>query len=152
MDNPHITGFDADKREYSVTADRAIQALTNPSAVRLEEITARVKVGTQGSAAISAQSGNFDNRDSTLKLYGGIVVDSSEGYSLRMSDADIDLQAGTMSSENPVSVSYEDSTTTGESMSVSRGGQVIILDGGVRTTLLPPKRAPTSGAMEPAQE
>ncbi len=152
MDRPHITGFDADQREYSVTADRAIQALTNPDAVRLEEIAATVTVAGQGTALISADSGDFDNQESTLKLFGGIAVDSSQGYSLRMSDADIDLRAGTMKSANPVTVGYEDSTTTGGSISVSGGGQVIVLDGGVRTTLMPPKRSPAPAGVQPSQE
>ena len=151
MDNPHLTGFDADKREYSVRADRAIQQLTNPDAVRLEEITATVKVAGQGTATITAGAGDYDNTESTLKLHGGIAVQSSEGYALKMTDAEIDLRGGTMASTKPVTISYEDSTTTGESISVSRGGQVIVLDGGVRTTLMPPKRVPVSEA-QPAEE
>ena len=152
MDRPQITGFDADKREYSVTADRAIQALTNPNAVRLEEIAATVTVEGQGTADISAESGDYDNKESTLKLHGDIAVDSSGGYSLRMNGADIDLRDGTMSSANPVTVSYQDSTTVGGSISVSGGGQVIVLGGGVRTTLMPPKSAPLPAAAQPAGE
>ena len=152
MDSPQITGFDADKREYSVTADRAIQALTNPNAVRLEEIAATVTVDGQGTADISAESGDYDNKESTLKLHGDIAVDSSGGYSLRMNGADIDLRDGTMSSANPVTVSYQDSTTVGGSISVSGGGQVIVLGGGVRTTLMPPKSAPLPAAAKPAGE
>ena len=144
MDNPHLTGFDADKREYSVRANRAIQQLTNPDAVRLEEITATVKVAGQGTATVTAAAGDYDNNESTLKLHGGIAVESSEGYALEMSDADIDLRGGTMASARPVTISYQDSTTTGGSISVSGGGQVIVLDGGVRTTLMPPKRVPVS--------
>src|SRR5688500_12979918 len=30
MENPLLTGFDADERSYSLSADRAVQALTNP--------------------------------------------------------------------------------------------------------------------------
>lgn len=142
MENPHLTGFDADNREYSVEADRAIQALTSPSQVRLEDITARLRVPGQGTATIEAAAGDYDNTKSTLLLHGGIAVDSSEGYALRMTDADVDLRAGTMASSNPVTVSYEDSETTGQSLSVTRGGQLIVLEGGVRTVLMPPKRQP----------
>jgi lipopolysaccharide export system protein LptC len=140
MDNPHMTGFDADKREYTVSADRAIQALTDPDAVRLEEIKATVTVQGQGTATITAESGDYDNKESTMQLYGGIAVNSTEGYTLRMSDADIDLRGGTMKSPNPVTVSYQDSKTTGQSISVTGGGKSIVLQGGVHTTLMPPKR------------
>ena len=141
MENPHLTGFDAKNREYTVSADRAVQALSAPDEVRLEDITALVKVEGQGSANVTAETGDYDNAAGTLKLFGGIAVDSSEGYTLRLEDADIDLKSGTMSSSNPVAVTYGDSRTTGEKISVSGGGHVIVLEEGVRTTLMPPKRA-----------
>lgn len=150
MENPHMTGFDADKREYSVRADRAIQALTSPDQVRLEDITATVKVEGQGEATITAESGDYDNGAATLELHGGIAVESSDGYGLQMTGAAIDLRGGTMTSANPVTVTYEDSHTTGRSISVTGGGQVIKLEGGVRTVLMPPKReaAAAAGAEE----
>jgi lipopolysaccharide export system protein LptC len=150
MDNPHLTGFDRDRREYSVRADRAVQALTNPDAVRLESISATVKVAGQGEATITAGAGDYDNSTSALRLHGGIEVDSSEGYALRMQDASVDLRGGTMSSPNPVSVRYQDSETTGRSISVTGGGRIIVLEGSVRTTLMPPKRDPARP--EPAKE
>jgi lipopolysaccharide export system protein LptC len=148
MDNPHLTGFDADEREYSVQADRAIQALTNPDRVRLEEIEANVSVPGQGTAKITADAGEYDNKESTLRLEGGIAVDSSSGYALTMDGADIDLRGGTMSSSNPVSVRYQDSETTGQTISVTGGGRIITLEGGVRTTLMPPKRETAPDALE----
>jgi lipopolysaccharide export system protein LptC len=148
MDNPHLTGFDADEREYSVQADRAIQALANPDRVRLEDIEANVTVPGQGTAKIAAEAGEYDNKDGTLRLEGGIAVDSSSGYALRMDGADIDLRGGTMSSSNPVSVRYQDSETTGQTISVTGGGRIITLQGDVRTTLMPPKRSAAPDARE----
>lgn len=153
MENPHLTGFDARKREYSVTASRAVQALATPDEVRLEEIRAVVSMEGQGTANVTAHSGDYDNSAGTLQLFGGIAINSSEGYTLRMEDAAIDLKDGTMSSANPVAVTYGDSRTTGESISVTGGGHVIVLENGVRTTLMPPKRAVAgNGAGQEAKE
>ena len=140
MQDPKITGFDAEDRGYSLSADRAIQALARPDEVRLEDIEAEVSVAGGGSATVKAEAGDYDRSENTLKLHGVIAVDSSEGYSLRMTDAAIDLGAGTIASPNPVTVGYADSQTTGGSLSVTGGGQVIVLQGAVRTTLMPPKR------------
>jgi lipopolysaccharide export system protein LptC len=140
MESPELTGFDADGRRYSLSADRAIQALAEPDAVRLEDISAEVMVPGQGTATISAEAGDYDNTDSTLQVEGTITIDSSQGYALRMEGADIDFGAGTMTSSNPVTVHYEDSRTTGQSIEVSRGGDLIVVEGGVRTTLMPPNR------------
>ena len=146
MDNPNITGFDDDKREYTVSADRAVQPILNPQKVRLEAISAKVTVADQGTATITAESGDYDNTKGTLVLNGAIAMNSSQGYVLGMTGADIDLKAGTMSSRSPVSVGYQDSSTTGNSLSVTEGGNLIVLDGGVRTTLMPPRRPGAAGA------
>lgn len=146
MDNPQITGFDEDKREYTVSADRAIQPLLNPQKVRLEAIEARVSVSGQGTATIKAESGDYDNTTGELVLNGTIAMTSSQGYVLGMTGADIDLKAGTMSSQSPVSVGYQGSSTTGQSLSVTQGGSLIVLDGGVRTTLMTPRRPVATAA------
>ena len=154
MDNPHLTGFDEEGRHYSVQADRAVQALANPDQVRLEDIAATVTVEGQGTATITAAAGDYDNSESTLTLQGDVAIDSSEGYALRMEDADIDLGAGTMASANPVTISYQDSSTVGDSLSVTGGGASIVLEGNVRTDIMPPKRetAPAASTGELEQD
>lgn len=152
MANPHLTGFDADRRQYSVSAERAVQALTNPDKVDLEKIKAVVTVTGQGTTEVAADFGSYDNAQSALRLHGAIAVESSQGYGLRMNDAAIDFKAGTMSSPNPVTIRYQDSETSGDSIDVSGGGQVIVLRGGVRTTLMPPKRLRGAAASAPAMQ
>ena len=93
-----------------------------------------------GAATIIAEAGDYDHGMSTLVLHGDIVVDSAEGYAVRMRDADIDFKAGTLTSPNPVSVGYQGSEITGQRFNASKGGKILLFEGGVRTTLMPPKR------------
>ena len=151
MDSPHLTGFDESHREYTVSADRAVQPLAAPDQVKLEAIKAVVKPSGQGTATVTADNGDYDNRAGTLKLFGGIAVDSSEGYTLHLDGADIDLHAGTMSSSNPVAASYHDSNTTAGRLSVTGGGHTVVLEGSVRTTLMPPKRAAADAVQAPKE-
>lgn len=138
MDNPKVSGFDARNREYTVTAKRAVQALNRPDAVRLEGIEATVEVAGEGSATVNAGGGDFDNAESTLKLYGGIVVDTTQGYTLTLKNADIDFKAGTLVSPNPVTITQADSQTSGSRLDISESGKLVVISGNVSTTLLPP--------------
>jgi lipopolysaccharide export system protein LptC len=140
MERPTLTGFDKDNRRYEVSARTAIQNITTPNQVRLNEISAEITLPDKGSATITAAGGDYDNKASTLKLIGPIKVDSTFGYRLSMKNADIDLDAGTLVSKNPVTIRYQDSEITGDSMSVSDGGKVIVLEGRVESNLMPPKR------------
>ncbi len=58
-----------------------------------------------------------------------------------MTDADIDFNAGTMRSDNPVTVIYADGEITGQRFRATEGGKRILFEGGVSTTIMPPKRA-----------
>lgn len=140
MDRPTLTGYDKQNRRYKVSADKAIQKITNPNQVRLNDISAEVTLPDQGVATITAGGGDYDNSSATLKLIGGIRVDSTMGYQVSLKNAEIDLQAGTLVSRNPVTIRYQDSEITGDTMSVSDGGKRIVLEGRVESNLMPPKR------------
>ena len=58
----------------------------------------------------------------------------------RMIDAQVDFSNGSLVSENPITVGYGDSKLSGKRLSVTDGGKVILIEGDVRTTLMPPKR------------
>ncbi len=140
MDQPVLTGYDSDNRQYRISADRAVQNLATPDRVRLEGIRAEVTVEGRGGAVVTARGGDYDNTRGTLALYGGLALDSDDGIRVRMKNADIDFASGSLVSKNPVTVIYQDSETTADAMTATDGGNVIVLIGRVQTRLMPPKR------------
>ncbi|MGH6924771.1 MAG: LPS export ABC transporter periplasmic protein LptC [Propylenella sp.] len=143
MEHPNLTGFDGERREYSVAAERAIQSLANPNEVRLEAIKASIGIAEQGVTTIVAGAGLYDHEGRRLRLEGNVSVDSAGGYALRMTDADIDFLGGTMQSAHPVTVIYADSEVTGQRFFATDGGKRVLFEGGVRTIVMPPKRKAT---------
>ena len=140
MDHPHVTGFAGDGREYSLSADRAVQPLNNPGQVRLETIEAKITTAEGGTTSVTAEAGDYDHEKSAIKLLGPIRVDSADGYKLNMTDAEVDFHAGTLASGNPVSIGYGESEIAGDRLSVGDGGKHVVIEGRVRTVLMPPKR------------
>jgi hypothetical protein len=57
-----------------------------------------------------------------------------------MSDAHVDFGAGTMETDQPVSIGYGESEITGDHLSVSRSGKIITVEGSVHTVLSPPNQ------------
>ncbi len=148
MDRPHLTGFDHHHREYSIVASRAIQPLLNPNQVRLEDIEAKIETANGTTTTINAEAADYDHSNGVIKLLGAITADTPSGYSVHLTDADVDLSAGTLVTENPVTIEYGGSRVTGKRFSSSDGGKVIVIEGDVRTVLLPPKRTPDAAAPE----
>jgi lipopolysaccharide export system protein LptC len=146
MENPHLTGFGGNHREYSLRADRAIQPLTSPGEVRLEQIEASIEGAGDAVSRIVAEAADYHHDKGTVQLLGPVSIESAEGYVLRMTDAHVDFGAGTMTSGNPVSIDYADSKVTGTGLSVTEHGDLIVVEGKVRTVLMPPKRVPAPAA------
>jgi lipopolysaccharide export system protein LptC len=140
MDHPHVTGFAGDGREYSLSADRAIQPLNNPGQVRLETIEAKITTAEGTTTSVTAEAGDYDHQKSAITLLGPIRVDSADGYNLNMTDAEVDFHAGTLATDNRISIGYAESEIAGDRLSVGDGGKHVVIEGRVRTVLMPPKR------------
>ena len=137
MDNPHLTGFDADKREYRSSADRAIQALARPRT----RAAGGDRGGGRGAGARHCHDRRRGRRLRQSRRARSTLLGRHrasiprEGYALRMSDADIDLGAGTHGLRTIRSPSATRTARRRASRSaVSEGGKLIVLEGGVRTT------------------
>ena len=152
MDNPKLTGFAGNGREYSLTADRAIQPLNNPGQVRLETIEAKITTPNGGTTSVTAEAGDYDHEKSSITLLGPIRVNSADGYKLDMTNAQVDFHAGTLVSDNRIYIGYGDSEMAGDRLSVEDGGKHIVIEGSVRTVLMPPKRKADAPAAPSVQE
>lgn len=150
MENPRLTGFDDEDREYRVSASRATQKLTSPDQVRLEDIRAEIIAEGWGETSVTAAGGDFDNSARTLNLFGGIKLNSTEGYRLSMENADIDFTEGTLKTPNPVTIEFQGSQTSGDNLSVTNNGKLIVMEGRVQTTLMPPKKVNEDAEASPA--
>jgi len=146
MDRPHLTGFDRNHRAYSVVATRAIQPMSTPGKVRLENIEAKIESADGTMTTITAEAGDYDHGKNTIKLLGAVVVSSPDGHFLNLTDADVDFGAGTLVSENPTTIGIGENRVTGKRFSASEGGKVVVLEGDVHTLLMPPKNAPAASA------
>ena len=140
MEKPSVTGTDGANRRYVLSADRAVQKITEPEKVHLDNIRAQITIPERGTVEVTAASGDYDNGAGTLRLSGGVTARSPDGYIVQLGDADFDFSGRLMTTENRVEIVIQDSSTTGDRMRASHGGKVLILEGNVRTVLMPPNR------------
>lgn len=140
MDAPRLRGFQDETRPYEVTAEDASQDVREPHLIDLRELRANITIDDAGQTArIEAASGRFDTQSEYLVLERDVRVVSSTGYVLDLSVADIDFAAGTVTSDAPVSLTFNDGTIRAASMRITDGGDVIRFEGGVESVLAAPK-------------
>jgi len=120
MEFPKLHGFTADNRGYNVTAQYASQDLTQPNQIDLEKIEAKLELADKGWATLTANTGRYNTKSQDMVLGGGVRFDTSSGYGGTMKEAQINVQAGRLVSEQPVELNYLDGKLTADRMEVTQ--------------------------------
>jgi lipopolysaccharide export system protein LptC len=137
MQQPKIAGFTRDNRRYDMTAQAAGQDLTKPDMVELHGIHATMEMKDNAVFDTTARDGLYNSKTELLTLSQDIVVTSSSGYRVLMSEAVVDIKAGRVVSEKPVEVTTSAWTINANRMEVGEAGDVMRFDRGVTVLMAP---------------
>ncbi|MCO5160758.1 MAG: LPS export ABC transporter periplasmic protein LptC [Mesorhizobium sp.] len=137
MANPKLDGFTKDKLPYTMTAQRAVQDLKDTSLVRLEDIDARLPVDPKNTAKVVAKSGVYDNGKNTMVFDSPMTITTTDGMTARLNSASLDMNAGSMSTSDPVEILLNGSKITALSMNMADNGRVIVFENRVRVDIEP---------------
>ncbi|WP_407941233.1 LPS export ABC transporter periplasmic protein LptC [Mesorhizobium xinjiangense] len=143
MANPTLDGFGKDDLPYSMTAARALQDLSDTSAIQLEDISARLPLSAENFATIGAKAGIYDNEKNTLEITTPLTVETDDGMSITMQSAFIDIANGELKSNEPIDIRLDGSQIEADTFRVRDRGKVFIFEDRVRMQIDPKKlRAP----------
>jgi lipopolysaccharide export system protein LptC len=136
MESPHLAGYSTDQRPYELWAKAAIQDLTDPDHVELQTIRAKVLMEDRSTVTMDARTGFFDNKEQLLELRKDIFLQSSTGYEARLSQAYVDINKGTVTSDEHVDVKLLNGTLTSDRLSILNSGEVVRFEGNVVMNLI----------------
>lgn len=139
MQNPELNGVDKDNRPYSLNARQAVTNPLEPKQVELKGIDARVPMDEGLFANITAGLGFYDADAKTLKLGGEIDVVTDDGMKMHLVDADVDMDAGSLKTGNPVTITTEQAVISSQRMFVEGNGEKVVFENRVKMTLYPQK-------------
>ena len=144
MENPHMSGFSADRRPYELQAKAAIQDLTAPDHVELRTLRAKVMMEDRTNVTLDARTGFYDSKQQTLELKKDIFLQSSTGYEAKLSQASIDMNKGTVISNEHVDVKLLNGTLVADGLRILNSGEVVRFEGNVAMNLMmdPPEAPP----------
>ena len=137
MESPHLSGFTTDQRPYELWAKSATQDVADPNNVELHELRAKVQMEDKTGVTMDARNGLFDSKAQLLDLKDDIFLQSTTGYEARLTQASVDLGAGSVSSDEPVAVKLLNGTLDAKNLRITEGGALVKFDGGVTMVLIP---------------
>ena len=136
MEAPKLTGFSKDGNPYSVTAETASQDLTKTSTIELANIVGTFTTPDRGETVLKAKSGIYDSKEERMRLYGDIHIDSKDGgYSAVLHDAVAEPKKGTMRSDNPVTITFNEGNLRSDGVRILDHGKSAIFEGNVVVNL-----------------
>ena len=145
MESPHLAGFSTDQRPYEMWAKAAVQDLTDPDHVELKTLRAKVMMEDKSTVTMDARTGYYDSKQQLLDLRKDIFLQSSTGYEARMSQAYVDLNKGTVTSDEHVDVKLLNGTLVADKLRIYNSGEIVRFEGNVvmnLENLAPPEEPP----------
>lgn len=131
MESPHLAGFSADGRPYEMWAKAAIQDVTDPDHVELKTIRAKVAQQDGSIVTMDGRTGFFDQKKQLLDLRQDIFLQTSSGYEAKLTQAFVDMNKNTVTSDEHVDVKMLDGTLTSDKLRLYNGGEVVRFEGNV---------------------
>ena len=148
MESPHLSGYSTDQRPYEMWAKAAIQDITDPDHMELKTLRAKVLMEDRSTVTMDARTGYFDNKQQLLDLRKDIFLQSSTGYEAKLSQAFVDLNKGTVTSDEHVDVKLLNGTLTSDKLRIFNSGEVVRFEGNVVMNL--DKLGDDSASSQPA--
>ncbi|MCT7378576.1 LPS export ABC transporter periplasmic protein LptC [Chelativorans salis] len=146
IENPTLDGFTSDRRPYTVTAAKALQAIgTSDAPIKMEEIKATLPIDADDEATISAARGTFDRANDRLTLDTEITFRTTSGFVARLQSAEIDIASNDLTTDKPVEIEMDGMRINADSLHASNGGKKLVFENRVRVEIDPE-------TMRPAQE
>jgi len=148
MESPHLAGYSQDQRPYEVWANTAVQDVTDPDHVELHTLRGKMLMQDQSTVTLEAVNGLMDTKQQLLNLHKDIYVQTSAGYEAWLSQAFVDMNKNTVTSDEHVDVKWADGKISADTMKITNGGETVRFDGHVVMNIdkLPP---PTEAQPEP---
>jgi lipopolysaccharide export system protein LptC len=131
MQAPRIAGFTRDSRPYELTARAAAQDVAHPDTIELQGVHGKSEMPDKSVFEMTADSGVYDSKAEMLTLRQNIILKSSGGFEIYLSEAVVDVHTSAVVSEKPVEVRMQQGTIKANRMEVVDSGDVIRFGGGV---------------------
>ena len=144
MSNPRYLGRTRDAEPYELTAASAYVDPKKPSHIHLEQLAAELTPASRRDLRLVALSGLYNRAADKLDLDGDIALTTSDGYRFETQSARINLQAGQVVGDQPVTGWGPTGTLSADRFEIHDSGQLLRFEGRVKVTL------PPAGAQGPA--
>lgn len=143
MVSPSFSGRTEDGEPYTVTADWALPNGPKPTRITLHGIRAAITTKDGREAVMTAAEGVFYPNREWLRLTEGVVARTSDGYTVQMPIAELDLGSRILRVKESIRADGPRGSIRADTLqAVDSGGRSVIFRGNVRVVFTPQTVSP----------
>ena len=131
MELPRIAGFTRDSRAYELNAETAVQDITKPDIIELQNLRAKMELQDKDVVLVTANAGTYNTKADRIVLRDQIVVTSQQGYKALLREAAVEMKKGNVISDQPVEITLPNGMLKANRMEIRDSGEVIRFERGV---------------------
>jgi lipopolysaccharide export system protein LptC len=133
--DPKLTGYRKDGRTYEVVAKSDVQDLLDTNVTELVGVKAKIALGDNSTARVTAGSGVYDGRHDTITLREDVHIVNAVGYEFILKSMSMDLKSGDMASDEPVTLLLNGGKFDADRMNITDNGHKVTFEGSVKSTI-----------------
>ncbi len=137
MTKMRYVGTDAVNKLFSVEAASGHQDSPSEPKISLSDIKAEMSLEGTGPATVSARSGIYRTKESTLSLVGGVHIVTGNGFTLDMAGAEVDLKTHVATGQGSVTGQSTLGTLEAARMKILADDREGVFEGGVKLRIVP---------------
>jgi len=149
---PKLTGYRKDGRAYQVLAASAIQDLLDTNVINLVGVKAKISLGDDSTARVTADNGVHDSLHDLIKLRGNVQIRNAVGYEFFMDSMSMDFKTSDIVTKEHTTLLLNGAKFEGDQMSITDNGHKVTLEGSVKSIIDQNSTDASVGAMTSAEQ
>ena len=135
MNNPTMSGQTGGAQSYTLRADRAVQDLSTPDVIQLQDIRADIPINSDERATVAAELGEYNRAEDKMHFGQPLDISTTNGLVANFQSADLDIAKGNFQTDEKVRVKTEEAAIEALSLQMENSGEVIVFKDQVKMTI-----------------
>jgi lipopolysaccharide export system protein LptC len=134
-EDPKMTGFRKDGRAYEINASSGIQDILDTNVTDLVGVKAKVVMGDDSTARVTAGYGTHDSLHDTMKLRENVHIMNASGYEFIMKSVTMNFKSNDMVTDEPATLLLNGARFDADRMTISDNGHRVTFEGSVKSVI-----------------
>ncbi len=152
MEEPKMTGYRKDGRAFEVVATSGIQDLLDTNVTDLIGVKAKIVMGDDSTARVTAGYGVQDSLHDTIKLRENVHIMNATGYEFFLKSMAMNFKSGDIVTEEPATLLVNGMKIDADKMAISDNGHKVTFEGGVKSVIDQNSTDTSVGALTSAEQ